>query len=813
MTDTVAIPPNTSQAASIAPPAARPRREFAARWYWLTPLVSIVLFMAMMGGILWWLNDQEKSLRRDTLLRDVETAQQTLRLRLLSNQDTLAALARAISTREVDQVLFLAQTRELLALHHEYAAIAYVDENRVTRWVSASPQAEGTGFRMPTEVVQEPESFWAFDLARDDRRTAYTRPFLAPNSDVYWEVLVPVYRGQRFAGVVVGTYSVTQMLRELVPTEIRTKYLLTIVDEGGNHLTSTTNQVIDDAMLAHEIVVDPPGYGMYLRAYAYSVRPQFAENLLFWLVFGLSAFIVWSLAVVWRHMQRRAIAEQALSQETSFRRAMENSILTGMRAIDMQGRITYVNAAFCHMTGYEEADYLGRGQPYPYWPADRLVESRRNLELILSGHAPPEGLEVQVQRKDGSRFEARMYVSPLIDEHGVQTGWMTSMTDITEPKRVRENLAAAHRRFTAVLEGLDAAVSVFAPSTGNPQGELLFANRYYRQLFGHQGSGHLALAGAIDDRADAPAREVFLNAVKKWFEVRSRRIEWVDGRRVQMLIATDITQRQEAEEMAHQQQEKVALTSRLITMGEMASSIAHELNQPLTAITNYSMGTLARLRAQADGHAPPLAPEELLPALEKTSQQAQRAGAIIRRIREFVKRSEPRRRQTDLRAVIDDARGLVDIDAARRGAQIEIDMPEHLPPIWVDPILIEQVLINLMKNGIEAMAQAPERVLVVRVRGGAGHLVIDVIDRGTGIDASAQARLFEPFYSTKVEGMGMGLNICRSIVEFHQGRLWVDNNADGRGCTFHMLLPLNRGANAEDTAPAETATTDQDKRN
>ena len=140
-------------------------------------------------------------------------------------------------------------------------------------------------------------------------------------------------------------------------------------------------------------------------------------------------------------------------------------------------------------------------------------------------------------------------------------------------------------------------------------------------------------------------------------------------------------------------------------------------------------------------------------------------------------------------------------------------MPEHLPPIWVDPILIEQVLINLMKNGIEAMAQAPERVLVVRVRGGAGHLVIDVIDRGTGIDASAQARLFEPFYSTKVEGMGMGLNICRSIVEFHQGRLWVDNNADGRGCTFHMLLPLNRGASAEDTAPAETATTDQDKRN
>ncbi len=814
MPNSTAIPHTSATAASIATtPPPRKRADVVAKWYWLTPLISIVVFMAMMGGILWWLNDQEKTLRRETLLRDVETAQQTLRIRLLSNQDALNALARAVATHEVDQVLFSAQTRELLSVHHEYAAIAYVDENRVTRWVSASPQVEGTGFRMPTEVVQEPESFWAFDLARDDRRTAYTRPFLAPNSDVYWEVLVPVYRGQRFAGVVVGTYSVTQMLRELVPPEIRSKYLLTIVDEGGNQLTSTLTQPIDDSMLAHEIVVDPPGYGMYLRAYAYAVRPQFAENLLFWLVFGLSAFIVWSLAVVWRHMQRRAIAEQALSQETNFRRAMENSILTGMRAIDMQGRITYVNAAFCHMTGYEEADYLGRSAPYPYWPSDRVRESTRNLELILTGRAPPEGLEVQVQRKDGSRFEARMYVSPLIDEHGTQTGWMTSMTDITEPKRVRENLAAAHRRFTAVLEGLDAAVSVFAPSPAHPQGELLFANRYYRQLFGHQASGHLALGGVIEDqRGDTPAREVYLNAVQKWFEVRSRRIEWVDGRRVHMLIATDITQRHEAEEMAHQQQEKVALTSRLITMGEMASSIAHELNQPLTAITNYSMGTLARLRAQSNGGTGAVVPDELLPALEKTSQQAQRAGAIIRRIREFVKRSEPRRRDTDLRAVIDDARGLVDIDATRRGARVALDIPDDLPLISIDPILIEQVLINLMKNGIEAMAQSPERVLTLRVRVGAGHVVIDVIDRGTGIDESAQAKLFEPFYSTKAEGMGMGLNICRSIVEFHQGRLWVDNNADGRGCTFHMLLPLTRGANPETPAPA-TAQTDNDKRN
>src|SRR5262249_7181273 len=186
----------------------------------------------------------------------------------------------------------------------------------------------------------------------------------------------------------------------------------------------------------------------------------------------------------------RAHIQAALVHETNFRRAMENSMLTGMRAMDMEGRITYVNPAFCAMTGFADAELVGRLPPFPHWPHDRIEENSRLLQQELQGRRPAGGIEVKIMRKDGSVFDARMYVSPLIDAKGVQTGWMTSVTNITEAKRVRDQLSASHERFTTVLEGLDAAVSVLSVQ----HGELLFANRSYRLWFGADARGHALLA-------------------------------------------------------------------------------------------------------------------------------------------------------------------------------------------------------------------------------------------------------------------------------------------------------------------------------
>jgi len=219
----------------------------------------------------------------------------------------------------------------------------------------------------------------------------------------------------------------------------------------------------------------------------------------------------------------------------------------------------------------------------------------------------------------------------------------------------------------------------------------------------------------------------------------------------------------------------------------MASSLAHELNQPLSAISNYNMGCVNRLEAND------YRPEELLAAMQKASAQADRAGKIIRRVRDFVKKSEPHRGAVKIADVIEEVIGFAEIEARKAGVRIGISVPHDLPAAYADKIMIEQVLLNLVKNGIEAMHETPrgERRLAISARAnGKEFLEINVADRGHGVLAEQAEKLFVPFYTTKAEGMGMGLNICRSIIEFHHGRLWATANPGG-GTIFSFTLPLS----------------------
>jgi C4-dicarboxylate-specific signal transduction histidine kinase len=410
-----------------------------------------------------------------------------------------------------------------------------------------------------------------------------------------------------------------------------------------------------------------------------------------------------------------------------------------------------------------------------------------------------------------------MYVSPLIDARGHQTGWMTSMTNITEAKRIRDQLSASHERFTTVLEGLDAAVSVLSVQ----HGELLFTNRSYRLWFGTDAHWHAMLAGSSqsgpsdsdDDVVDtliglptseitdigADSREIFLESLQKWFEVRARYLQWTDGRLAQMLIATDITARRRVEEQAALQAERAQVTSRLMTMGEMASSVAHELNQPLTAISNYCSGMISRVKAGT------IAEADLIGALDKTARQAQRAGQIIHRIRSFVKKSEPQRQAAKAQDIIDDAVELAGIELRRRNVQIHVYVAQRLPPLHVDPILIEQVLLNLLKNAAEAIDNAKMaaarrnielRVLPKHDPELGGMIEFSVTDAGPGLKNEIIDRLYEAFFSTKSDGLGIGLSLCRSIVESHQGRIRAENLYNGTaivGCRFTVTLPVSSG--------------------
>jgi PAS domain S-box-containing protein len=705
------------------------------------------------------------------------------------------------------------------------------------------PEANPSGDAMQPALpvageASEPER--AFAAARATRQALFSHAFRNASGTAVFQLHVPLLERSTFTGALIAEYAIDTLLRVSVPPEVTQHHTVAVLDADGRELAGSVLQMPGQPVARPTIVYDlplaPAGNGLVLRGQGWRTSVGLVGNTLFWMVVALSVLTVWMLLGNWRHMRRRGQMQSTLVQETNFRRAMENSMLTGMRAMDAEGRITYINPAFCAMTGFNEAELVGRVPPFPYWPHDRINENLRLLQQELQGRSPAGGIEVKVMRKDGTLFDSRMYVSPLIDAHGLQTGWMTSMTNITEAKRIRDQLSASHERFTTVLEGLDAAVSVLSVQ----QSELLFANRSYRLWFGADPKGHAQLASsslslpfstggddgdAVDSLSGLPAesltasgadpREVYVDTLKKWFDVRSRYLQWTDGRLAQMLIATDITARRRIEEQAAQQAEKAQVTSRLVTMGEMASSVAHELNQPLTAITNYCNGMVSRVRADS------IAKEDLVAALLKTARQAERAGQIIHRIRAFVKRSEPQRQQAEARVIIDDAVELAGIELRRRNVSLTTYVAQRLPALHCDPILIEQVVLNLLKNAAEAIdsAQLPTtrrqielRVVPRHTPEEGGVIEFSVTDRGPGVREDVLARLYEAFFSTKVEGLGIGLALCRSIVESHRGRMRVLNLYNGEvvvGCRFAFTLPVDISARAEPTSllgtPAATA--------
>ncbi len=804
------------------------------RFAFMAPLAAVVLFMAAITTAFWYLRYEEIVREQEVVRRDVEYAQQRLRLRLLDKQEQLMRMAREIANRETDRKSFAIDAQSLLNQSPEIASLSWLDSHQHVHATYTSASNNSTVLLYVGNAIAHTETLTTYHLARDLLQPVYSQPIMEqrPNAAPYThlQLHVPIVNHNKFEGVLLAEYTLDGMLRFAVPSEIANRYAVSLRDVNNNVLAGQANKARPKVTEVlpwlfqtneYEVPITPVGYALSLYAQAYRTSQGLIGNGVFWLVAVLSAMTAWMLIGTWRHTRRRVQAQQALVAETNFRRAMENSILTGMRAMDLKGRITYVNAAFCQMTGWTEDELVGRVPPFPYWPDEDRETLEEKLNQELQGETTSSGFHVRVKRKSGEVFDARLYVSPLVDARGQQTGWMTSMTDITEPNRVREQLSAAHDRFTTVLEGLDASVSV-APLGSK---ELLFANKLYRQWFASTTQGHLSLVSQAgqprnsntseaseDDGKDqddglmglptegitetkAENAEIYVPELGKWLEVRSRYLNWVDGRLAQMVIASDITPRRQAEEQAQMQAERAQSASRLITMGEMASSVAHELNQPLTAINNYCSGMISRIKANN------LNEEDLLKALDKTAHQAQRAGQIIQRIRSFVKRSEPNRTPSDVPTMVAEAVELAGIEMRRRQVRLNQVIAARLPALNVDPILIEQVLVNLMRNSAESidLAQRPltrrdvELKVLPRTEEGQEVVEFSVTDTGRGLPPEVLERLFEAFFSTKSEGMGIGLNLCRSIVESHQGRLKAENLYNGQeitGCRFSFWIPV-----------------------
>ncbi len=342
---------------------------------------------------------------------------------------------------------------------------------------------------------------------------------------------------------------------------------------------------------------------------------------------------------------------------------------------------------------------------------------------------------------------------------------------------------AADSATISLLEALPFACAAYA----RDDGALVAANQRFIDEFAqmpeHAQRDRLLASLRDDALDDAEPSEVRVPHSGRWYALHWGSAQH-DGQALALLTAIDISERIETLDTHKSQQEKLLFTSRMMSVGEMAATLAHELNQPLAAIVNYLNGSL-RLIEQAGG------PAQVERALLAARTQAEHASAVISRIREFVRAREPRRDAQDMHAMAATVLELLRLEAERQQLRIDVALAVTLPTVYADRVMVEQVLLNLVKNAIEAMRGVPSAKRELRIEGRVnldGEVEVRVCDRGTGLSSAEQDQLFSPFFTTKSDGLGIGLAICRSIIEYHKGRLFFEPR-EGGGSVFGFTLP------------------------
>jgi PAS domain S-box-containing protein len=372
--------------------------------------------------------------------------------------------------------------------------------------------------------------------------------------------------------------------------------------------------------------------------------------------------------------------------------------------------------------------------------------------------------------------------------------------DITARKQAEESLRQSEERYRLLVEHAPDAIFVH-------DGErVVFINDAGMRLFGATDRNQIVDRPVVDlvhpDSQDAVRQRMQeileQNRAVPVLEEKVLRLDGgvvdadvtatpciYEGKRAVQVMMRDISDRRRAEQALREHQSQLAHVMRLNTMGQMLSELAHEINQPLYAIANYSSACKQMLQSQGGDY-----PSDVLRWMQQISDQANRAGEILRRISRFVRKESPEQTVESLNTLVRSTVELVEIDARVNRGRVRLDLPEPSPRVRVDRIQIEQVLVNLLRNAFEALEETQkDRVITVSAKRQNGDVLIAVRDRGRGLSPSEQVKLFDAFFTTKPEGMGMGLPISRSIIEAHGGELWAAPNPD-RGMTFYFTLPL-----------------------
>ena len=472
--------------------------------------------------------------------------------------------------------------------------------------------------------------------------------------------------------------------------------------------------------------------------------------------------------------------------------------------------LTFVNRAYCKYYGKSADELVGRSF-LPDIP-EELHGQIRAYFASFSKDKPLATHEHRVILPDGRVRWQQWTYRAILDDAGNVVEFQGVGRDITQRKEAQQALQESVAKYRALFEGAgDAILTLEVTESG-----LFFldCNSTTLEMFGCRREdivGKSPLDFSPPTQPDGEASEPkALRVCKAAMTGKAQRFEWVHhrldgssfeaevslnrvttgGKTYLQAIVRDVTQRKQLEERERRHQAQLAHVSRLSMAGELASGVAHELNQPLTAIATYAQSCRRMIDAgKADS-------PEVRAAAEQIVAQALRGGEIIRRMRDFVRKQEQTRVQDDLNQIVEEAVGLVSAQARDRDITVQLELAEGPLMVVADRIQIQQVIVNLIQNGFDAMSEAErcDRVLTVRTARTDGNSAeVAVADRGSGMTEENLEKLFDPFFTTKPQGLGIGLSISHSIIEEHEGRIWAAVNRD-KGMTFRFTLPLESPA-------------------
>lgn len=481
--------------------------------------------------------------------------------------------------------------------------------------------------------------------------------------------------------------------------------------------------------------------------------------------------------------------------------------------LDAEGRVVSWNTGAQNIFGWREDEVVGRPISMFYPPEDvSMGKPEAGLATAREkGRFEQQGLQI---RKDGSRFVAYVSFTAIKDEAGRVQGYAGVTGDISERVAAEDALKAREAHLRSILETVPDAMIVI-----DEQARIQSFSATAVRLFGY--TAEEAIGQNVRILMPEPYREQHDGYMERYLSTGERRIIGIgrvvvgqrkDGSTFPIELAVgemrsggaryftgfirDLTERQQTETRLQELQSELIHMSRFTALGEMASTLAHEINQPLTAIANYLKGC-RRILERLEGAEVPM----LRDAVNQAAEQALRAGQVIRHLREFVARGESERQIESLPKLIEEASALALVGAKEKGVRVVFQLDGAALLVLADRIQVQQVLLNLIRNAIEAMQDSPQRELIIGTALIAedGQVEISVRDTGTGLMPDVAAQLFQPFVTTKEHGMGVGLSICRTIIEAHGGKIWAESEP-GRGTTFRFTL---RSVDHEELTNAE----------